>query len=118
MMNLWNVKPRTFLAGLALATSLFGAACAGSQQYQTGIQVAQSGQIFGALRRVAQAHKLEVSDAAGGVSIKTEQGDYLQYMPYGKEVTLVVSADETRQAAAKQLGDALITEARQVAQLP
>lgn len=116
MMN--RMSPRNLIVGLALATSLLGAACAGSQQYRTGIQVAQSGQIFGALRRVAEAHKLEVSDAAGGIAIRTEQGDYLQYMPYGKEVALVISADDTRLASAKQLGDSLIVEARQVAKLP
>ena len=117
MMNIWNVSARNVIASLALATSLLGAGCAGSQQYQTGVQVAQSSQLFGALRRVAESRKLEVSDAAGGVSIKTEQGDYLQYLPYGKEVALVVSADETRQASAKELGESLIVEARQVAKL-
>ena len=101
------------------------AACAGMRAYPTGLRADQSPVFYAHLKAVAEKRSMQYSDHNTSLNVRTERGDWLQFMTKKDVIELVVLPETkglddqqiaTRQEELRKLGDELIAEAKSMAE--
>jgi hypothetical protein len=112
---------RTAIACLLACTSGL-TACAGMQQVQLGIPAAVAPKFFFHLEVVGKARGLMVSKHPDSLHLRTQEGDWLQYMVQQDAINLVMLPNtknlteeqiQARQARLRDLSQAMVAEARE-----
>ena len=100
-------------------------ACAGMRSYPTGLRADQSPVFYAHLKAVAEKRNMQYSDHNHSLNVRTEKGDWLQFMTKKDVIELVIIPEveglndaqiAERQEELRKLGDELIAEAKQQAE--
>ncbi len=87
--------------------------CTPSRQYSTSIRSGATA-MLAAVGRAAAERGLEVTESGRGITV-TVADSYVELVPYGRDVVMLVTAEDARQSSVKQVADELLTRAQGLA---